>query len=90
MLYISVYKSIYLLIIISNLIVRTLNVYGVASSPDEWIFNTINILAIILNIYTFTIIKKKISVFILIERMLSILRLITVVIISTLFGGIYY
>ncbi len=85
--YIRIYKTIYLIIITINLF---LSFTGYVNYGLEYLVpQGINILAIALNIFTFFNLEHRPPRYILIEKVLSVLRIIAILLIASLiFGGV--
>lgn len=85
MLYIRNYKIVYLIIITVNLILRWRNDFGTVIDSVPYI---INIGAVLINIITFILLEKGFVGAILIEKMISVIRMLVLLVIATLiFAG---
>ncbi|MDH4318991.1 MAG: hypothetical protein OEV64_11410 [Desulfobulbaceae bacterium] len=84
MIYLRLYKVVYILAVVINLFLRFFNVYGFAAGNDDSFAYTVNIFTIIFNIVGFVVIEKKfVSLFIL-EKILSFSRMMAIFIAASI------
>jgi hypothetical protein len=87
--YIRCYKIVYLIAILINLIMRFLNIniLGGGHNAYGWIPYSINIFAILINSISFVMMEKGFRNYIVVEKLLSAIRMITIILIASIIFG---